>query len=313
MRRAVRFVPAVVLAMALASCGRDGAGDAAKPGPGGGEKVVGVALRTRSHEFYKDLEAGLAEEAAKRRLRLVVQAADDDLTAQARQLEDFVTQKVDAIVVIPCQSDAVAASLRGAAAAKIPVFTADIAAKGADVVSHVASDNFQGGKLAGEAMAKFLGGKGKVVVIDQPSVTSVQDRVRGFEEALKAHPGVEIVGKPSAGGERVKAQAVMEDVLTRHADLAGVFGINDDSALGALHAAEKAGRANLVIIGYDATPEAQAAIRRGSALKADVIQYPKLIGAKTIDAIARHLAGEKVEKVTPVEVGTVDAESLAKR
>jgi ribose transport system substrate-binding protein len=309
MRRPVSFVLAFGLALVLAACGKGGGGT---PASGGGEKVVGVALRTRSHEFYKDLEAGLVEEAAKQHLRIIVQAADDDLTAQARQLEDFVTQKVDAIVVIPCQSDAIAASLRGAAAAKIPVFTADIAAKGADVVSHVASDNFQGGKLAGEAMAKLLGGKGKVIVIDQPSVTSVQDRVRGFEEALKAHPGISIVGKPSAGGERVKAQAVMEDALTRHADLAGVFGINDDSALGALHAAEKAGRGNLVIIGYDATPEAQAAIKRGSALKADVIQYPKLIGAKTIDAIARHLRGEQVEKITPVEVGTVDAESLAK-
>ncbi len=310
MRRLVSIVFAVGLALIAAACGKDG--DAAKPAPGGGEKVVGVALRTRSHEFYKDLEAGLVEAAAKANLRLIVQSADDDLTAQARQLDDFVTQRVDAIVVIPCQSDAIAASLRGAAAAKIPVFTADIAAKGADVVSHVASDNFQGGRLAGEAMARFLGGKGRVIVIDQPSVTSVQDRVRGFEEALKAHAGIEIVGKPAAGGERVKAQAVMEDALTRHADLAGVFGINDDSALGALHAAEKAGRGNLVIIGYDATPEAQSAIRRGSALKADVIQYPKLIGAKTIDAIARHLRGEKVEKLTPVEVGTVDAESLAK-
>lgn len=310
MRRLVSVVLAVGLVLAAAACGKEGGGG--KPASGGAPKVIGVALRTRSHEFYKELEAGLGEEALKQHLTLIVQSADDDLTAQARQLEDFVTQKVDAIVVIPCQSDAVAASLRGAAAAKIPVFTADIAAKGADVVSHVASDNFQGGKLAGEAMARFLGGKGKVIVIDQPSVTSVQDRVRGFEEALKAHPGIEIVGKPSAGGERVKAQAVMDDALTRWPDLAGVFGINDDSALGALHAAEKAGRANLVIIGYDATPEAQAAIRRGSALKADVIQYPKRIGAMTIDAIARHLRGEKVEKVTPVEVGTVDAESLAK-
>ena len=299
--------------LAIAACGKGG--EAPKPGAagaGGTQKVIGVALRTRSHDFYKDLEAGLAEEAGRRGFRLVVQAADDDLTAQARQIEDFVTKKVDAIVLIPVESNTVAAALKGAAAAKIPVFTADIAANGADVVSHVASDNHQGGRLAGEAMARFLGGKGKVVVIDQPSVSSVQDRVRGFEEAIKGHPGIEIVGKPAGGGERVKAQAVMEDALTRHADLSGAFGINDDSALGALRAVEQAGRTGLVIIGYDANPEAREAILRGSALKADVVQYPRQIGARTIDAVARHLAGEKVEKITPVEVGTVDSQSLAK-
>jgi ribose transport system substrate-binding protein len=191
------------------------------------------------------------------------------------------------------------------------VFTADIAAKGADVVSHVASDNYQGGRLAGEAMAKLLGGKGKVIVIDHPSVSSVQDRVRGFEDAIKAAPGITIVAKPSSEGERTKAQAVMEDALTRTPDLAGVFGINDDSALGALHAIEAAGRKDIVVIGYDATPEAQDAIRRGSALKADVVQYPRQIGGKTILAVARHLRHEKVDKLTPVEVGIVNAESLA--
>jgi ribose transport system substrate-binding protein len=301
---------AVFGVLVAAGCGPTG--DAGKPAGKSGQKVVAVALRTRSHQFYKDLEEGLAAEAAKHDYRLVVQSAEDAPTTQARQIEDFVTQKVDAIIVIPCQSDAVAPALRGAAAAKIPVFTADIAATGADVVAHVASDNYQGGKVAGTAMASMLHEKGKLIIIDQPTVSSVQDRVRGFEDEIKKHAGMEIVGKPSSDGERVKAQAVMEDALTRHADLAGVFGINDDSALGALRAVEAAGRRQIVIIGYDATPEAQAAIKRGSALRADVIQWPRKIGARTIEAIALHFAGEKVPRVTPVAVGIADAEYLSK-
>jgi ribose transport system substrate-binding protein len=305
-----RFVVVLALAaVALAGCGE---GDGAGRTSGDGRKAIGVSLRTRSHDFYKDLEEGLVAAAGRRGFRLVVASAEADPTAQARQLDDFVTQKVDAIVLIPCDSDTVAASLRGAEKAKIPVFTADIAAKGADVVSHVASDNFLGGRLAGQAMAKLLGGKGKVIVVDHPGVSSVQDRVRGFEDALKAHAGISIVGKPSSEGERVKAQTVMEDALTRHDDLAGVFGVNDDSALGALRAIESAGREGIVVIGYDATPEAQDAIRRGSALKADVVQYPKRIGEMTIDAVATYFAGGKIEKVTPVDVGIVDAASLAK-
>jgi ribose transport system substrate-binding protein len=298
-------------ALAALGCGKPESAST-PPVARGGERVVGVSLRTRSHEFYKDLEAGLVAQAAKDHIRLVVQSAEADPAAQARQIEDFVTQKVDAIVLVPCDSDTVASNLRGAAAAKIPVFTADIAAKGADVVSHVASDNYQGGRLAGQEMAKLLGGKGKVLVIDHPSVSSVQDRVRGFEDALKESPGISIAGKPSSEGERTKAQSVMEDALTRTPDLAGVFGVNDDSALGALRAIEAAGKTDIVVIGYDATPEAQAAILRGSALKADVIQYPTQIGGKTILAVVRFLKHEKVDKVTPVEVGIVNAENLAK-
>jgi ribose transport system substrate-binding protein len=89
-----------------------------------------------------------------------------------------------------------------------------------------------------------------------------------------------------------------------------VFGINDESALGALRAVEASGRQGVSLVGYDATPEAQAAIRRGSALKADVVQSPHRIGATTIATIARHFAGEKVERLQPVPVGLVDRESL---
>ena len=299
-----------LVAVAHLGCGEQ---DRAGGGPGGagaGAKVIGVTLLSQSQDFFKDLEAGLREEAKKHGYRLIVQAAEFDPSTQRRQLEDFVTQKVDAVVVSPADSDTVAPSLVAVTAAKIPIFTADIAARGAEVVSHVASDNAQGGRLAGEAMARYLGGKGKVLVVDHPTVSSVQDRVRGFEDALKAFPGIAIVARPSGDGQRAKAQAVTEDALTAHADLAGIFGINDDSALGALRAVEAAGRGGIVIIGYDATPEAQAAIRRGSALKADVVQFPRKIGAATIATIARYFAGEKVPRLQPVEVGLVDLTSL---
>jgi len=302
-RRLGRALLPCMAVLLLGGCG-------AKDAPSAGGKVIGVTLMTQTNDFFKDLEAGLREEADRRGYRLIVQSAQNDPAAQARQLEDFVTQRVDAVVVNPCNSDTIASSLRVVTDAKIPVFTADIAAKGATVVSHVASDNVQGGRLAGEEMARLLGGQGKVLVIDHPTVSSVQDRTRGFEEALKAFPGIRIVAKPSGEGQRAKAQAAMEDALTTHPDLAGVFGINDNSALGALRAVEARGRTGIAIIGYDAIPEAQTAIRAGGALKADVVQYPKRIGATTIATIARYFAGEKVPSVQPVDVGLVTKASL---
>jgi len=115
----------------------------------------------------------------------------------------------------------------------------------------------------------------------------------------------------AADGQRARAMAVMEDMLQANRDLKGVFGINDDSALGATAVLDAAGRTDIAVVGYDATPEAQAAIRTGGPLKADVVQYPKKIGRTAIEMIARHLAGEQVPPIVSVEVGTVDAKALA--
>jgi ribose transport system substrate-binding protein len=294
-------------ALGLAACGRE-------PGPSGGGKapLVGVTLLTQTHDFYKDLEAGLREEAAARGLRLAVTACEMDPAKQASQIEDFVAQEVAALIVAPCDSDAVGAQLAAAERAGIPVFTADIAARSGKVVSHVASDNVLGGRLAARALARAVGGKGAIVVIDHPTVASVQDRVRGFEEELKQHPEIRIVARPSSDGQRAKAMAIMEDMLQAHRDLAGVFGINDDSALGAVAVIEAAGRRDVAVVGYDATPDAQRAIRSGGPLKADVIQHPKTIGRKVVELAARHLAGESVPPQVAVEVGLVDQESLAR-
>lgn len=274
--------------------------------------LVGVSLLTQTHAFYKDLEDGLREEAAARGLDLVIVACEMDPARQAAQIEDFVAQKMTAIVAAPCDSSAIGPYLDAAARAGIPVFTVDIAARSGRVVSHVASDNVEGGRLAARALAAAIGGRGQVLIIDHPTVASVQDRVRGFEEELARYPDITIVGRPSSDGQRARAMAVMEDMLQAHRDLAGVFAINDDSALGAAAVLEAAGRTDIAIVGYDATPEAQALIRRGGPLVADVIQHPARIGRTAIELVARHLAGEPVPARVAVEVGLVDRASLGR-
>jgi len=269
----------------------------------GGKPVIGVSLLTQTHAFFKELEAGLREGAQANDMELVVVACEMDPAKQAAQIEDFVAQRVSAILLAPCDSNAVVPHLSGPERAGIPVFTADIAARGGKVVSHVASDNIQGGRLAAQALAEYIGDAGEVLIIDHPVVASVQDRVRGFEEEMRKHPNISIVGKPSSDGQRARAMAVMEDMLQAHPKLKGVFGINDDSALGATAVLDAAGRKDVVVIGYDATEEAQRAISSGGPLKADVVQYPKRIGRTAVDMIARHLRGESVPPVVPIEVG----------
>jgi len=280
------------------------------PPPGNGapqqSKTIGVTLLTRGHLFYRDLEKGLQDEAAKSGYKLVVTSAEFDLGKQAAQIEDFVARKVDAIVVCPVDSRGVGPAIRKANAAGIPVFTADIAAQEGEVTCHVASDNVAGGRLAGEFLAKTLGGTGYVAIVGQPAITSVLDRVAGFKEAIARFPGMKIVAEVNGLGVRDRSLEAASDVMQAHPDLSGLFGINDDSALGALDAARQLNRPAIVIVGYDATPPAVDAIRKGTQLKADVVQYPGKIGVATVDAIRDHFEGKPVQKTVPVEVGIVE-------
>jgi ribose transport system substrate-binding protein len=286
-------------------------GSCSKQEPKIGTKTVGVTLLTRAHLFYRDLEEGLRSEAAANHLELIVTAAEFDLGKQTGQIEDFIARKVDAIIVSPVDSRGIGAGIRKANAAGIPVFTADIAAQEGAVVSHIASDNVAGGRLAGEYIARVLKGRGEVAVINQPALTSVLDRVAGFREALGKYPGLSIVADVNGQGVRDKAMQAASDVLQAHPDLDGVFGINDDSALGALDAAQQFNRRSVIIVGYDATPPAADAIRKGTALKADVIQYPRNIGEVTIRKIVDHFAGRPVPAIVPVNVGIADSTILA--
>jgi ribose transport system substrate-binding protein len=299
-----RFLGLFLIAVTPLACGGGAPGTAARP-------VIGATLLTGTHAFYKELEAGLRETATAKGFDLVVVACEMDPAKQASQIEDFVARRVRAIIAAPCDSNAVVPALAGPERAGIPVFTVDIKAHGGKVVSHVASDNLQGGRLAAETLAGLIGGKGKVLVIDHPTVASVQDRTAGFEEVLEKYPGIVVVGKPSADGQRARAAQIMEDMLQAHRDLRGVFGINDDSALGAANVIEAAGRKDIVVVGFDATDEAKDAIRRGGPLKADIAQHPRTIGVTAMDIVARSLAGETVPAVVAIEVAVVDSRTLA--
>jgi ribose transport system substrate-binding protein len=301
-----------VLCALVAASGCQTGGPGGQGGPGGGAagKRIGVTLLTREHEFYRELEAGLRDAAQKAGYELIVTSGDFDLAKQQSQIENFIVQRVDAIILCPADSKGIGPAIEQANQAGIPVFTADIAAQGGRVVSHIASDNLEGGRMAAAYVARALGGQGSVGIIGQQEVQTGLDRENGFKEEMQKHPGIKVVAVLNGRGVRDQALKAAEDMLQGNPGLKAIFGINDDSALGALSAAEARGRSDLVIVGYDATPEAVRAIQRGSALKADVAQQPRDLGAKTIEAISKHFAGGPVEKSISVPVKIVDADSL---
>lgn len=275
---------------------------------------IGVSLLTQDDDFYKALKQGLQDEGDKQKLQMDILSADKDMGKQVNQIQDFIAKKVDAIVVCPVDSSSVVAAVTQANNANIPVFTADIASKGGKIVSHIASDNVAGGALAGDFAGKLLNGKGKVAILDLLTVTSVQDRVKGFKQAIAKYPGIQIVDDvnvPDAKRENAVPKAT--DLLTAHPDINLIFGINDNVALGTLSALQQANKTNVDVVGFDAGPEAQNYISSGtSPLKADAIQFPHLIGVTTVDAIVKSLNGEQVPPTIAVPTGLVTKDSFKK-
>ncbi len=279
--------------------------------PAPAKRRISASLLTSRHGFYQELEEGLVAEGRKYGYDISIAYAEFDSAKQAQQVEEMIAKRPDAVIIAPCDSTAIGESIVKANKASIPVFTVDIANRSGygSVVSHIASDNFEGGRLAGQLMAQALGGVGKVIIINHPSITSVMDRVSGFRDFLEQYPGIQIVADIPAWGQRSRATSVMEDVLMMMPYIDGVFGINDDSALGALQAIEAARvKRRIVVVGYDGTPEAVKAIR-ASKIYGDVVQYPRRIGELTVQTIRDYLSGAAVRPYIAVGVGTITKDS----
>ena len=286
----------LVAAVLLGGCDRGG-DSSRQEGPQ--RRTIGVSLLTLTNPFFKDIADSMAAEAGKHGYEVIVTSGEFDVARQQYQVKDFIVRKVAAIVLCPCDSKAIAPAVKEANAAGIPVFTADIACmgEGAKVVTHIATDNFGGGKMAAEAMVEALKGKGKVAIIDHPEVESVIMRTKGFKERLAElnrtdDVDVRIVAQLPGGGAMDKGRQAALDILQAHGDLAGIFAINDPSALGAVAALEERGQAGKVmVIGFDGQLQGKQAIKDGK-IYADPIQFPDRIGRETVLAIVRHFEGE---------------------
>ena len=264
--------------------------------------TIGFSALTLTNPFFKIIADTMTEEAKKHGYAVVVVSGDQDVNRQTAQIEDFIVKGVSAIVLNPCDSKAVGTAIKKANDAGIPVFTNDIKFDGTDgrVECHVATDNFQGGRLAGEAMVKLIGKSGgEVAILHYPDVESCQLRVKGFTEIIDAHNAkdgaakIEIVTTLNGQGAREAGFAAARDAIEAHPSLAAIFAINDPSALGARVALEAAGKAYQVrIIGFDGALEGKQAILAGQIV-CDPIQFPDKMGRTTIEMIMKYFDGEK--------------------
>jgi ribose transport system substrate-binding protein len=292
-----------LLTLGIIGCGEAGTSSVDQESESKG--TIGVSVLTLGNPFFNVIAEGVKEEAAKHGYEVVVVDGDRDVQKQANQIDDFLTKGVAAIILNPCDRQSIGPAIEKANKAGVPVFTCDLkcVAEGAEVVSHVGSDNLQGGKLAGEAMIEALGEQGgEVLIVHFPQANSCQLRVQGFEEVIGNYNAglsankIEVVAQLDGGGVRDEGYKVTEDTLQAHPNLRGIFAINDPSGLGARAALEKAGKQDQVtIIAFDGQPEGKQAIKDGKIF-ADPIQFPDLIGKKTVQLMMDYFAGNEVEK-----------------
>lgn len=294
-------------AAAAAACKRDpaaegGAGGAG--GPGGKRPRVAVIPKGTTHEFWKAVHAGAVKAGREFGVDVVWKGPlkEDDLKAQIDVVQTFVAQGVAGIVLAPLNDVALRGPVRASVAAKIPVVVFDSDLQGGDHASFVATDNLKAGRLAAEHLAGLLGGKGKVAVLRyQEGSASTANRERGFLEAIRAQPGIEVVSDNQYGGATTEtAFATGESLLAAQkagaGGLQGVFAPNESTTFGLLLALRKANLAGRVkFVGFDASEKLVQALEAGH-LDALVLQDPLNIGYLAVKAMAQHLRGDPVEK-----------------
>lgn len=291
----------VALVLLVASCAKQRPQDVQQPVAIKGK--IGMTCMDLTNPFFKLIANIMEEEAKKHGYTVVALSGELDPAKQNNQLADFAAQGYDAIFLNPVDSKAAGEGVKKAHAAGIPVFTFDVEVTEAEakdmIVSHIGSDNYQGGRLAGESMMKVTGDSGKIAIITYPEVTSATHRRDGFLEYLKEHNSkLEVVKELTGKGNRNDGYAVATDILQAHPDLVGIFAINDPSALGAYAALSKAGKQNqITIIGFDASPAGKQAVFE-KQLYDTPQQFPRDMAKGTVEAFIKYMNGEEVSPLT---------------
>jgi len=266
---------------------------------------VGLIVSTLNNPFFVTLKEGAEAEAKAKGLELIVLDSQNDPAKELANMEDLLTQDVDAILINPTDSDAVGNAIKLANGKEIPVITLDRGANAGEVVAHIASDNVSGGVMAGDYIVEMLGGSGKVVELEGIAGTSAaRDRGAGFNKAVEGK--LEVVARQVADFDRSKGLSVMENILQAQPEINAVFAHNDEMALGALAAVQSSGR-DIMIVGFDATDDAVKAVEAGQ-MAATVAQQPDKIGSLGVMAAMDVIEGNAVDEFIPVDLKLVSGD-----
>ncbi|MGR6916569.1 ABC transporter substrate-binding protein [[Actinomadura] parvosata] len=305
-----KAMAALAVTLLITSCG-GGGGDTG----GGGDRIrVALVQGLAGEEFYETMACGARARAKELGVDLDVQGPQKfDPTLQTPIVNSVVAGAPDAMLIAPTDVKAMIAPLTQAKQQNIKIILVDTVVEDPTIgLSRISTDNLKGGAAAAKALSEQVGGKGKVLVIStDPGVSTVDARIKGFEDEIKAsHPGLTYVGVQYSHNDVGEASRIMNAALAKDADLAGVFATNLNSATGAGTALQQAGKLGKVkMVGFDAGP-AQVKQLKDGVVQALIAQLPADIGAKGVEQAVAAVKGQEVTPSIPTDATIVTAANV---
>jgi ribose transport system substrate-binding protein len=289
----VTLTVAATLALSLSACNRTSPADATA----GGGKSATLVISTLNNPFFVSVADGAKAKATKLGMSIDVQNANNADQASLDMASAALSKKPSVLIIDPVSSASGGSIVTQANAGGVPVVAFDRMPQGGDLKAFIGYDAIQAGKNGAKALSEAVGGKGKVIEIQGIMGTSVaQERSKGFQEGIKAFPGVKVVATQAAGFDRGKALDVMTNVLQSNRDIVGVYAANDEMALGVIAALKSAGLAGKVkVVGNDGIADAVKALKDGT-LFATNAESPFALGSEVMGLAGKVANGEQVEK-----------------
>lgn len=279
-------------------------------------RMIGVVPKATSHVFWVAVEKGA--KAAARDLNVDIEwngaPSETEYARQIQIVDSMINRRVDGLAVAATERKALVASVDRAMKQGIPVTIFDSGIESENYTSYVATNNYEGGQLAGRALAKLIGGKGKVgLIMHAPGSASTMDRERGFTDVIeKEFPQITIAAKQYGMSDRSKARAAAENMLTANPDLAGFFGSSEPSTTGASLAVKARGLAGKVkVVAFDASDNLVDDMKDG-AIQAMVVQDPFQIGYDAVKTLVDKLNGKEPAKRIDLSAKVIFADEINK-
>jgi len=310
----MRPLPAILatsLLLALAACGGDDQGGSG--GNGADVKKLAIIPKGNTHVFWNMVKAGAEQaDAELDGIEIVFKGpADENNLTQQKELMDRYRNQVDGIGVAPVDGGALAKNIEAATVAGVPVVVFDSGTTTDDYLSFVATDNYAGGKAAGEKLAELLGGEGKVIMLRyKAGSTSTEKREQGFLDAIAGHDGIEVISSDQEGAKR--EQQVASSLLVKYgSEVEGIFTCNESTTEGMMLALRKGDyyEKGVVHVGFDNSPDLIKSLKNGE-IKALVSQDPIRMGYLTVKILAAHLAGGEVGRRIDTGVAVITPDNV---
>lgn len=298
----------LVLVALLGGCNQSSSEDTSS----GDKLTVGVTMLSMQNEFIVNVSDEMEKKAKELGVELITVDAERSALKQIEQVESFIAQKVDVIVMNPCEVEASSPAVTKALAAKIPIINVNSETT-AVPSAFVGSDDVESGRIAMKYIAEKLGGKGNVLMMHGYMGQAAQiKREQGAREILKQYPNLKLLAHQTAEWDRAKSMALMENWIQSYGkEVNAVFAQNDEMGMGAVKALIDAGlKDKVIVVSIDAIPDALQAVKKGT-LNATVFQNAQQQGAKAIETAVKIAKGEAYDKSVLIPFQLVTAENVA--